>query len=116
MLEPKAINKIEQELMELPDKIYQQELKVIEAKEAMKHSKDLLEMAISLRITQQQAPNATEKQAHAKIMTEKEKADLLSKEIAYDKENSRLNRYLNLFTALRKVSAIEIETMKSERY
>jgi len=114
MLEPQKIQEIEDRLENLPEEIYQAELKMIENRALVDRDKYLLEAEQSVVISNSDAPNATEKKAQALIETKGRKENLINSTMKYEKAKAYLTLLNNEFTSLRKISSVEIELMKND--
>lgn len=106
------IHELQQRLLKLPNEAYQQDKKVLEAKEALEIEKINYDVNYSMALLKAQKANATEKRAEAIVETKEEKIKLLKASIAFEKANSILTAKNNEFIALRKVSSIEEALMK----
>lgn len=104
----KLIDKLEK----LPSEIYEQEKKVIEAKEKLESKKIELDVKFSQAMLESQRPNASEKKAEAIIKTEEIKREVLKANIELERATAYLTAQQNHFTSLRKISNIEQELMR----
>lgn len=105
--------KLIKKLEKLPDEIYEQEKKTLEAKEALEMKKIELDVKQADAMLKAQKPNASEKKAQALIDTQETRKEVLKSSLEYERQNAYLTALNNQFTALRKVSSIETELLKA---
>ena len=106
-MNPLIIQDLENRLMKLPNEIYQQEKKMLEAKETLEMLKISHEVRFSMALLEAKRPNATEKKADAIKKTEVEKKLVMQALIALERQNAILTAKNNEFIALRKVASME---------
>lgn len=104
---------IEKKLTSLPDEIYQQEKKVLEAKEKLEMAKIKLDVEMSRAMLTAQRPNASEKKAEAITRTAETRREVLRASLEYERQEAYLNALPNQFTAIRKITSLEIELIKT---
>lgn len=107
-------DQLAKKLVELPSKIHEQELKVVEAKEKVEHAKILYSASFADKLLKADRPNATEKKSLAETLTVDEKTSVIRADTEFEKEKAHLNFELNKFNALRKVANIEIQMVSSQ--
>lgn len=108
------IHKLEDDLEKLPFRIYTQEKVVIDAKEDLEMAKMELKIKIAAVMLNSKRPNATEKKAEADVNSKKEQEIVLAKAIEFEKQQAYLTALNNKFVALRKITGIETELMKTK--
>ena len=108
------IHALIENLEKLPDQIYQQELKTLEAKQALEDSKLTYEIKLSFETVAAKGTNATEKKSRAILAAEPERRNLLKDNIEYERQNAYLTKLTNDFIACRKMSSLEERLMQSQ--
>ena len=101
-------------LEELPSEIYSQNKKVLEAEKEYKLEELAFDVAFAQALVGSKRSNATEKKHEAVIETDKMKQDLIKQEWKLKKEEVYAKALNDQFTALRKLSSMEIEKMRSQ--
>lgn len=105
---------LEDRLLNLPNEIFQQERKVILAKEKMEMAKIEFDAKYAFALLQAIKPNATEKKAEATVMTKDAKMEMMKASLEFERQNAILKAKEAEFTALRKVGSIETELLKTQ--
>lgn len=102
---------LQQHLEELPNQIYEQEKKMLIAKEALEMKKIDYDVSYASALLAANAPNATEKKAQAEIGSQMVRSEQVKCEINFLRENAYLTALNNKFVALRRISGIEERLM-----
>ena len=105
-------NQLIQALEELPQKIRNQKVLVIEAEKLKDDTKLKYDVAYGMALIEANAPNATQKKAIATIETKKEAEELIAKEYNLKKEGAGLKYLEDRFISLRKIASIEESLIK----
>lgn len=108
------LHELEQHLTELPTKIRNQELVVLEKEKLLREAKLEYDVCFGMTLTGSKAPNATEKKSMAIVGSQPEAKNVIEAEYNLKKEEAGLKYLENRFVAFRKISSIEIEMMKSQ--
>ena len=105
-------NNLIEKLEKLPNDIYSQEKKTLDAKFNYELKEIELDVKISEEILIAQKPNASEKKAQALVATGELRKEVLRLNIEYERQKSYLKALENKFISLRKISSIEESLMK----
>ena len=107
------IQKFEDELDDLPTKMRDQRLVVIEKQKIVDEAKLKFNVANGMAIVAAKAPNATEKKAIAINLTKDEAMAIIEADYNLKKEEAGLTYLEDRFITARKILSIEQELIKS---
>ena len=105
-------NQLISKLEKLPNEVYEQEKKVLMAREELEMKEIELDVKLSQAIIKASYSNATEKKASATITTQEIRKEVCKLNIEHERQKSYLKALENKFIALRKISSIEEALMK----
>jgi hypothetical protein len=108
------INKLITQLENLPNLIYLEEQRMLEAKQKLEDAKLTYEIKLAFETVASKAGNATEKKSMAILKSETERRNLLKANLEYERANASLTHLTNQFVAVRKLASIEQEMMKNQ--
>lgn len=109
MLNPQQL---EDKLLELPNKIREQQKKVITERERFDMAKMEYDVMFAHALLTANSPNATEKKQKAIVATQEAKRNLIHQQAIYEGENAELEARQNQFISLRKVAQIETDLIR----
>lgn len=109
-----SIDQLEEQLNILPGKIRNQKLVVIEKENELEKAKLEYNVKYGMALVGAARNNATEKKSDAVIQSAFYAEKVIEASYNLKKEEATLDYLINKFTALRKISSLEIETIKSQ--
>jgi hypothetical protein len=108
------IHKLEEKLNELPGKIRDQKLLVVEKDKLLEETKLEYNVRYGMALLGANKPNATEKKSEAVMLTEDFAKDVIKAEYELKKEEAALKYLEDKFISCRKISSLEQEIMRSQ--
>ncbi len=108
------INKLVEQLETLPNQIFVQEQRMLEAKQKLEDAKLNYEVKLAFETVASKGNNAAEKKSMAICKTEPEKREVLKASLEYERQNASLTHLNNSFIAVRKMASIEEKLMSSQ--
>ena len=114
MSEVISIAQLEEQLAKLPGRIRDQKLVVIEKEKEYENAKLEYNVAMGMTVLTSKAPNATEKKAKATVETQEDFKKVIEAEYNLKKEEAARDYLTDKFIAVRKITSLEQEIMRSQ--
>lgn len=108
------INKLITQLENLPNLIYLEEQRMLEAKQKLEDAKLTYEIKLAFETVAAKGENAVVKKSMAILKSETERRELLKANLEYERANASLTHLTNQFIAVRKMSSLEEKLMSSQ--
>lgn len=108
------LHQLEQHLTELPTKIRNQALVVLEKENILKKAELEFDVCFGMTLTGSKASSATDRKAMAAIGSRMEAEKVIEAEYNLKKEEIGLKFLENRFTSFRKIGSIETELLRTQ--